>query len=238
MPTGPADMLVHVSCSGIRPRRRWALRTRGGRQLHLKFETSRPQCLSCSQPTPSASGRQNSYNRCVGTRHGRDSIGPLRDIVQDQVDTLEEQQANGEWCLITWTGWSRASTCLELMQSLAKAAFSSVPPCRGFKLNMVTGVVIGGESQQYHAIHAGDRPTEIYINVLLVGNLACWPCCHLSYAPTRVNPRRPGIASLRRCRDGTGMSQNENLPIRVDRSREWIQNNWWAWAGFGLVWVG
>ena len=57
-------------------------------------ETSRPQCLSWSQPTPSALGRQNSYNRCAGM-----AVTPSVLCNTSSRIRSEEQRVNGEWCL-------------------------------------------------------------------------------------------------------------------------------------------
>jgi hypothetical protein len=105
-------------------------------------------------------------------------------------------------------------------QALAKAAFSFGTTTSGTQTDVLVGVGVGGGLQQPHAIHAGDGPTEIYINVLLVGMLAIQIV--FSYAPimnrhscrgvcfieqnhqylhhTTGNLRRPGIAPLRRDR--------------------------------------
>ena len=67
---------------------------RRGRQLRLQYETWRPQCPSCSQPTPSASGRPNSCNRCAGM-----AVTPSVLCNTSSRIRSEEQRANGEWCL-------------------------------------------------------------------------------------------------------------------------------------------
>ena len=93
-------------------------------------ETSRPQCLSCPQPTcqvPHASKQLQSVRQ-----HRRDSIGLLQDLVQDQVDCTPEEQrrrerVDPERLLHAWHG----------RQSPAKEAFSFSTTCRGFKPNQV-----------------------------------------------------------------------------------------------------
>jgi len=263
MPTGPADMLVHVNCSGIRPRRRWALRTRGGRQLRLQFETSRPQCLSCSQPTPGASGRQNSYNRCAGmavtpsvlckTSSRIRSTTPPRSNGPTASGALLHERVDPER-LHAWHG------CSHLQRRLSV----SVPPRRGFKLNMVTGVVIGALVGSRNNLVPSMPVIDLQRPTSTCCSSARWPYCHRSYAPTinchscrggcfiqqnhlyfvihtTANPRRPGTASLWRRRDGTGVTTWVKTKICRSASigsEDEIQNNWWTWAGFGLVWVG
>jgi len=65
-------------------------------------------------------------------QHGRDSIGLLQDLVQDQVDCTPEEQrrrerVDPERLLHAWHG----------RESPAKAAFSFSTPRRGFKPNQV-----------------------------------------------------------------------------------------------------
>jgi len=181
-------------------------------------ETSRPQCLYCPQPTcqvPHASKQLQSVRQ-----HRRGSIGLLQYLVQDQVDCTPEEQrrrerVDPERLLHAWHG----------RQSPAKEAFSFSTTMSGVQTQP------GGGSQKPRAVHASDEPTEIYINVLLVGIAGHTV---ISYALT-VN----GCHFMSRARIICFIEKNHLYHTRATQEGRRLRHCGaaWAWAGSGRTWL-
>jgi len=181
-------------------------------------ETSRPQCLYCPQPTcqvPHASKQLQSVRQ-----HRRDSIGLLQDLVQDQDDCTPEEQrrrerVDPEHLLHAWHG----------RQSPAKEAFSFSTTMSGVQTQP------GGGSQKPRAVHASDEPTEIYINVLLVGIAGHTV---ISYALTMND-----CHFMSRARIICFIEKNHLYHTRATQEGQRLRHCGaaWAWAGSGRTWL-
>lgn len=215
-PQARAHMFVHVNCSGLAVGELCVCSE--GASFANSTEMSRPQCLSCPQPTcqvPHASKQLQSVRQ-----HRRDSIGLLQDLVQDQVDCTPEEQrrrerVDPERLLHAWHG----------RQSPAKEAFSFSTTMSGVQTQP------GGGSQKPRAVHASDEPTEIYINVLLVGIAGHTV---ISYALT-MN----GCHFMSRARIICFIEKNHLYHTRATQEGRRLRHcgTAWAWAGSGRTWL-
>ena len=216
-PQARAHMFVHVNCScspllsfvyarrepaSPTVQRRRDLNVFPARSLHAKCLTRPNSCNQCASIAVTPSVFCKTSSRIRSTARRR-SNGDVNELIPSVFYMLGTDGSH-----------------------LQRRLSVSVPPCR-------SGVQTqpGGGSQKPRAVHASDEPTEIYINVLLVGIAGHTV---ISYALT-VN----GCHFMSRARIICFIEKNHLYHTRATQEGQRLRHCGaaWAWAGSGRTWL-